>query len=73
VTETWGTGPAHVTEFIVSAGSGHNPYRSFPTEAEALRYAQEEASVPSYFGPGHKRQVSVIRRETITSTIWKAR
>jgi hypothetical protein len=63
--------PEHVIEFVVCAGSGGSPYRSFPTEAEALRHAEEEAAIPSYFGPGHKRHVSIVRRETITSTIWR--
>ena len=70
--EGWMSRSLHIIEFIVMAGGGHAPNRSYSTEGEALRHAMEEAAVPSYFGPGHKRQVSIVRRETITSTIWEA-
>lgn len=54
-------------EWVVVCGSASvAPNPRFDSEEEALARYRKEIAIPSYFGPGHRRQASVIK---VTTTI----
>lgn len=58
------------TKWFVHCGSaGVGLPVSFDNEAEAIARYEEEIAIPSYFGPGHRRQASVTKVTTIVEDV----
>lgn len=70
--DEWPEDPSRRVEikwFVHCGSAGVAPDPVFDNEADAIvRYHQEKA-VPSYFGAGHRRQVSITKHTTISEDV----